>query len=122
MLKGKAKELFEKWYKLKNINFRCQSNAEGDIELYNIQIELFYDMPDSMQYGVLVDFFDSVGIYVSNNHNIDLYCSKLDGAYYKIDYNNNEGMPTIVMNKFKTRPEARTKAIEKAVEILNERK
>lgn len=108
-LTGNSLEQFEKWYK------ECYDKENLPY------IQGFYASSFSIQYGVLIDFFDSVGIYVSNNHNIDLYCSKLDGAYYKIDYSNNEGMPTIVMNKFKTRPQARAKAIEMANEILNSR-
>jgi hypothetical protein len=73
--------------------------------------QLFKYLTDSMQYGVLVDFFDSVGIRVYFQEidmmEVTFYIMHLDGD--KISW----------VGKKHTRPEVRIKAIEKANEIYN---
>ncbi len=90
-LTGKCKEEFEKWY-LKNY----PSHDFGNISSY----------PPSMQYGVLVDYFDSVWI--------DIYIQS---------YNKQKIWRAVVGHEYtkgkNTRQEARIKAIEKANEIRN---
>jgi hypothetical protein len=93
MLKGKAKEDFEKWF--------CQ---QKDLRH---GIDFLEDIPFSMQYGVYVDWFDSVGI------NIDVKTGG-KGWYYSIFVKNYESS-----DNYYCRNEARTKAIEKACEIYN---
>jgi hypothetical protein len=61
----------------------------------------FITLPKSMQYGVYVDFFDSVGINSSSFSHYEFYKCNLDNTL------------------FHTRPEARVLAIEKANEIYN---
>tara|TARA_R110000803_G_scaffold76454_2_gene141093 strand:+ start:1136 stop:1474 length:339 start_codon:yes stop_codon:yes gene_type:complete len=107
-LTGKCKEEFEKWYKNTNI------------WVNHLDTQEFLSLPQSLQYGVYVDFFDSVGIYISmmasHSHAVDSrfhgfdICVEGDGFCYDIDMG------------YKTRPEARTKAIEKANEIYNNNK
>jgi hypothetical protein len=70
-------------------------------------LDMFYSHEPSMQWGVLVDFFDSVGIHLAIGYYHQGYIHSLtkDKPYY-----------------WATRQEAREAAIEKAVELLNERK
>lgn len=103
MLTGKAKEDFEKWYKNTEI-----------WEYY--QFDEFYEyLSDSMQYGVYVDWFDSVGIYLevacmAEGWQSEVWLREVDRV--RLDYCNH------IENG--TRHEARTKAIEKANEIYND--
>jgi hypothetical protein len=59
-MKGKAKELFEKWY---NENYEFVEIPSIDDSFC---IDTFYDLPASMQWGVYQDFADSLGydVYV----------------------------------------------------------
>ena len=77
-LTGKCKQDFENWY-----------NEEQTYDLGNIY-NGFYSRDLNMQYGVYVDWFDSVGIYVTD---------KLDG--------------------YNLRNEARKQYVEQANEIYN---
>lgn len=107
-LTGKAKEKFEEW--LRNLKYENEIYDNLDA---NSNIK-WNDFPKSMRYGVYVDFFDSVGIrlYVRNiGHNY----------WYGINYPNKENKPDRYEGRYIKRPEARTKAIEKANELLNER-
>jgi hypothetical protein len=100
-LTGKCREDFEEWY-LKTVK------GNEDNLLGATDASWFYLLTKSMQYGVLQDFFGSVGIDVVDDidscANDFRYLSKVDFKY--IDAHN-------------TRPEARTAAIEKANEIYN---
>ena len=60
MLTGKCKEDFEKWY------LKAIEDLREDYHGYNksVIISKFYREIDSMQYGVLVDFFDENEIYL----------------------------------------------------------
>lgn len=86
-------------------------------EFFPQQGEVYWsDLTPSMQYGVYVDFFDSVGIYCENEilslgWAFEIYKMHSDGDYSKIDSH----------SELKTRHEARTKAIEKANDIYNEK-
>ena len=61
MLTGKCKTDFENWY----LDNRPTDNYGNDIHSILNEMEYeFTDYPFSMQYGVYVDFFDSVGIYI----------------------------------------------------------
>jgi len=103
-LTGKCKEDFEKWY------FKQKTLPK---EFGTLSIDSFYLLSLSMQYGVYVDFFDSVGIKV--------YVSYNDVAHkwnWFIDFNpvrdDVYGFPEFSLH------EARTKAIEKANESYNQ--
>jgi len=54
MLTGKAKEQFEKWI-MKSMNDTSYPSA------YRSYIDWFYDLPQSMQFGVVQDYADSIG-------------------------------------------------------------
>lgn len=115
MLTGKCKENFEKWYR------ECQNRKE-DIPSLKSAMPWFYSLDFSMQYGVYVDFFDSVGIYLEltkfyDNWECEIWTQKEDVMSIIFDSSTigNSG-------KRKNRNEARTKAIEKANEIYNQNK
>jgi len=100
-LTGKAKEQFEEYfYSLKDRYFNS--------------VEMFYKASDSMKWGVYVDFFDSVGVYIEVGKGFDIqnYHFVIDDTiiYHECD-----------LYKYDTRQEARTAAIEKANEIVNKR-
>jgi hypothetical protein len=97
-LTGKCKEDFEKWY------------FDNDKNVY-IDLKSFYSLDESMQYGVYVDFFDSVGVHVE---------VKVKSSFQKFNYGIHDKNEWIVSSAFiKTRQEARTAAIEKANELYN---
>ena len=101
-LTGKCKEEFEKWF-TKDIE---------DFENYDQHLlNKFYKQIYSMQYGVYVDYFDSVCFFIQIETRIfdkEHPCY----IYSKTVYNR--------VGCFNTRPEARTAAIEKANELRNE--
>tara|TARA_R110000796_G_scaffold242334_1_gene364367 strand:- start:380 stop:727 length:348 start_codon:yes stop_codon:yes gene_type:complete len=112
-LTGKCKEDFEKWYIvifLKHSLKYYESTDKNTMEFVRIDLKTFYTKNESMQYGVYVDFFDSAYIecpvlrYQKNQFS------------YVVSLNDKNHMGGEV---YKTRPEARTAAIEKANEIYN---
>ena len=104
MLTGKAKEDFEKWLDNQDSFLDIHCDYNGTFLPNNINH--FNELPFSMQYGVYVDFFDSV--------NISIKCGDVTFEIY---------MPESDINGIATeRAEARTKAIEKACEIYNSKK
>ena len=94
-LTGKCKEDFNNWI--------CITVAKCSKNLCTF--ENFYRLNYAAKYGVLVDFFDSVGI------DIEIYTT-IHGFDFMIKTN-------IFKGYFETRAEARTAAIEKANEIHN---
>ena len=119
-LTGKCKEEFEKWlYDLKfNNEVYDNLDAYGDLT--------WEQYPLSMQWGVYVDYFDSVGIYVTEiphwykgvkSFRIGFHILKgcvVNSLFVR------PGNDVYNFIEFKTRPEARTGAIEKANELRNE--
>lgn len=96
MLTGKNKERFEEWF------------SENDYQ------PLFYEYPLSMQFGVLVDYADSIGRHVETNFNSEHYyfsIKKFGETYNEWSSSTNGG--------FKTRDEARKEAIKAFDEIVN---
>lgn len=101
-LTGKCEQEFEKWFK--------EEYSGSGIVLYNHDLDQnFYHFFGSMQYGVYVDFFESVAIYIT---------LKLTMEGFEITLNC-RNQRVIVWED--VRPEARTAAIEKADEIFNKR-
>jgi hypothetical protein len=97
-LTGKAKEHFQLWY-LKSI----------DNDKY--VVSGFYNIPDSMQWGVYQDWADSLGY--------DLSCAEHENAFmFLITHKKGTWIDEF---DFKTRQEARNAAIEKLNELINER-
>lgn len=102
-LTGKCKKDFNKWA-INQPFFDISFNALC-IDISNHYTE-WRRFPESMQYGVLVDFFDSVGIYVNT--------MKFDDKHI--------GLAEYLLDKHcKTRQESRIKSIEKANEIYNKK-
>lgn len=98
MLTGKCKEDFDDYW----LNYEIQNKTLDDIA-----INVFNKLPLSMQYGVYVDFFDSVGLTISETY------FTLNNSFSCFIGREKRGF-----NAF-SRQEARIKAIEKAVEIYN---
>ena len=106
-LTDKSLEQFEKWY----IETEC---TDIEPKEYSFELNIFWNvLTDSMQYGVLVDFFDSVGIEIDITPQYGYF-------EYMVSISDNEFQHG--KTKTKSRPQAREQAITKAVEILNERK
>ena len=106
-LTDKAKTEFEKWYSV-SIGFK------GEV----IYLEELYVLPDSMKYGVYVDFFDSVGV------RIEVFLNWSESGFLSIVNGRHANIQVLIENThtpLKTRPEARTKAIELANEIFNKK-
>ncbi len=99
-LTGKCKQDFEKWLCPRNLG----------ITLFNNFISDFFEAPQSMQYGVLVDFFDGVGIRI--------YLGEI-GTKYVHQFSLYDGDIILCDKTEETRQEAREKAIIKACEIYN---
>ena len=97
MLDGECKIEFEKWY----------DDPQQDSYELGISGGHQGDLHPSREYGVKIDFFDSVGIDI------------MVGAYgYDIKYDGNRE----TRKTGKTRPEARSAAITKANELFNLRR
>ena len=108
-LTGKAKEEFEKWYDKMLIQFK----KDNPKKLSWMLLARYFDLPESMQFGVYQDFADSVGIEINIK-------KKIGGLFLiQINYNGKRHHYLGVKNKHFTRPEARTAAIEKFNEIFN---
>ena len=102
-LTGKCKQDFEAWF-----NKGVTDNSYGTYLLGR-----FYGLPISMQFGVIQDFADSVGI--------DVYVFRIDHSTccFTIYQFNNDHDP--FSGNFQTRQESQQAAIAKFNEIYNER-
>lgn len=111
-LTGKAKEDFQLWF-LKSVIGFVKPTVKPE---YYDELDSFYRSPEPMQWGVYVDFFDSVGIYLEDAVNNDTIAEKVVYDFYislkneHLEFRN---------DFFKTRAEARIAAITKANEIYN---
>jgi hypothetical protein len=99
-LTGKCKIDFEKWLRPSiNSDYRFGQALTANFEV----------LPPSMRYGVYVDFFDSVGIYIEIDHyTYDAWTAEI--------FNPEPSFQSIMRE---TRNESQTEAIEKANEIYN---
>ncbi len=106
-LTGKCKEDFYEW-----LLTDCEFVLEHEY-LSMDRFNLFPHLTHSMQYGVYVDFFDSVGIYVS--------VSKYEDSLYEsyVQYNDYQSS---IREWEETLNEARTEAIKEVNEIYNQNK
>lgn len=100
ILTGKCKRRFLKWLKI-----RVNSTLH---EIDNIEF-WFNLQDDSFKNALLIEWFDSVGIYITSN-----YFELNNGFYSEILDSNFEIIKP-------TRQEALTEAIKKANEIYNEK-
>ena len=120
-LTGKCKEDFNEWLEKPTNESeqegRCSWIGEEDSSRFNIwTTNYFYQLPQSMQYGVYVDFFESVDVGIDTK-----FC-----GYLKYDYSIKDKISHVLLfteyDWSTTRQEARTKAIKKANEIYNVQK
>ena len=109
-LTGKSLKDFEKWYldPIQKKTYKTISNLGGDKAI----MLNWFSLSDSHRYGVLVDWFDSVGIYIEICKN----SREVIGWYFYINDDQSVGDEWIT-----TRPQAREKAIEKANLLYNNR-
>jgi len=106
-LTGEAENEFFEWYRSTDFKSRNQPG-----------LALFYNYCDSMQYGVYVDFFDSIGIMIELQ--VRTTPTMQGGSFTCI-------RPSVLSNgkfynvgaSFGKREQARTEAIKKANEIYN---
>ena len=104
ILTDKCKEDFEKWLYQQEWYDNLEFGENSDANMWDYS-------PDSMQYAVYVDFFDSVGIQIN--------VSPLEFPLTNNFWCSVKGKKT---EYFKTRQQAREQAIIKANEIYNESK
>ncbi len=110
-LKGKCEEEFNRWYTKSSY---CEDYyitfVPDQCMLDEYKCIAFSEFPDSMKWGVFQDYFDELETKHEFNYlpivtrGIDMFFITRRG----------------VMERFDSRPEARTAAIEKAVELRNE--
>jgi hypothetical protein len=105
-LTGKCKDAFEECIQDNGFIYESFCQLGHDAGLY--APSLFYRLTPSMQYGVYVDFFDSVGITCG------LFTYTIYNPIYYRGYAGNK-----TCESKQTRREARTAAITKANEIFN---
>ena len=110
ILTGKAKEDFEKWlnkemYYLGRHNFEDRDN--------NIE-----DLSDNFQNALIIEWLDSVGIYISINY-VNFYDELRNSTGFET-YVTNKGL-SIKFRSVSSRQEAIKQAIKKANEIYNEK-
>jgi hypothetical protein len=117
-LTGKCKEDFEKQsinnqlIKFKKIlGLFC-------VNIYGFWVP-FYLLPESMQYAVHVDFFDSVGIYPLVIPTINAYWTFKIIKTIPVNLIETPPYKNVDASDYQTLSEARTAAIEKANEIYN---
>ena len=110
-LTGQAKEKFEEWFIHKSDIPQCYDDCFVEFESV---LDTFYNLPESMQWGVYQDFADSLGYDLKLTFNVSLqeYFAYLNK---KLSYDD-----LLVWSKHKTRQEARNAAIEKLNQIINE--
>lgn len=104
-LTGKAKEKFEKWY------FSLPNAMGLNYGTIALTMNRFYCLPESMQWGVIQDWADSIGYDVSAFNTSDDYTWLITDKRIKSEIWE-EGFAN-------TRQEARNDAIEKLNEIIN---
>ena len=109
-MKGKAKELFEKWYSASNAIAHLDNIAPSTYSM-----KAFYSLHSSMQWGVIQDWADSVGSYV--NVFLDPTSDPCRFAWEVFDDKGNFDS----CGGYETREEARSAAIEKLNQIINEK-
>ena len=109
-LTGKCKEDFEGWLQKYLWDYEPEIILQYEDISESLNSDCLSRFPDSMKYGVYVDYFDSVGgrIEIMRHSIDDMWGCYINGAVQGV--------------RLKSRHEARTKAIERANEIRNEQK
>lgn len=125
-LTGECKKEFEKWAKSyfgdlagDNVDsFRLVNRLHPAIVFDNNSNDVFWywnTVPYSMQWGVYEEFFDSVGLRIEIVHGMSHWSVYITGE------NKEFGEIEDYHPDIRFRSEARTKAIEKANELFNNR-
>ena len=110
-MKGKAKEDFEKWYNKQNEYYLI--NLVGNWE--DAREIGFNDLPFSMQSGVKLEFWDSVGLFIEVEYYFTgNWCSQI---WFKKGVSED----VIPLEPKQTREEALKEAFKKAENIHNEK-
>lgn len=107
LLNGKAKELFEKWL----LKERNEKIIDGKIE-YDLFYIFKYLLPEICQNALIIEFLDSVGIYVEINYGQISQSWIYNIKLYSIN--------NCTESFFASRQQATVEAIKKAVELINE--
>ena len=112
-MKGKAKLDFEEWFLKKD--FASKVLVREEDQTWDIE-GIWHELPDSMQFGVIVDWADSVGLEIV----IHKYSKKYVASIY-LDNKGGLDDEEVKCNKkgYSSRQQAREKAIEKLNEIYN---
>lgn len=105
-LKGKAREAFEKWFDDYSQKHHQKEWLDNDSYLDEVYL------PDEIMYALIIEWLDSVGIYV------ETYVISDDGI---INFSFNISGIEIIDHEFAyhTRQQATEKAIEMAIKIFN---
>lgn len=104
-LTNKSKEAFEKW----------KASQRGHLLIFEAREfteEKSILVSDAMKFGVLVDFFDSVGLNILLTVEFDFGYIITENRYEEIEE---------VIRLYDTRNEARKESIKKANELFNNR-
>jgi hypothetical protein len=108
-LTGKCKEDFEKWLKENNKDLLKLSDPSIYFSEIFSMSALFKYLTESMQYGVLEDFFDNAGIGICVT---PVFPTKKYGWSFSVELEAS-------YSNYLSRNRARTAAIEKANELYN---
>lgn len=109
MLDGKCKEAFENWYKWTYLHPLLENSSEMTLQL---AMSNFYDKRFAEQWGVYLEFFDSVGIIIS----IDF---TLVTVIFDRSTKDKSKWHEVYVGEYSLRSEAQAEAITKANEIFN---
>jgi hypothetical protein len=111
-LTNKAKEFFEEWY-LSNIR-KLRSRSYDKLMVYQ-----FYDLPLSMQWGVYLEWADSLGYYVNTttfNIRNTMRCE------FVISIEDSQETILFDTEYLPTRQEAQIETIKKLNDLINKSK
>ena len=104
LFNGKAKKLFDNWF---DENYEAISLRIIDDEVY---LDGFYELPLSMQWGVIEDFARSLGYEITKT----VYKNRIDYTIHRFDY---YGFVTI--SEFTSLERGRMQLIEELNNLLN---
>jgi len=111
MLTGKAKEDFNKWFIKHSNDFGTVITASSYGGEWLIDLEELYDeLPENLQNTIIIEWFDSVGIYINPTLRMPKEVNKWA---FIVDFELHEN------SLFKTRQQATEEAIKKANELYN---
>ena len=110
ILTGETKEDFERWLHSNDVLIK-----EGIYD-HTYLTDVFEELPLNLQYASIIEWFDSVGIYISINY-VDFYDELRNDTGFET-YVTNKGL-SVKFRSVSSRQEALTEAIKKANEIYN---